>query len=41
MNSAPLAIQDGVNGIIDQIDKATRQQTSGKFMAYNGEQIPW
>ncbi|KAK5087541.1 hypothetical protein LTR70_006966 [Exophiala xenobiotica] len=41
MATAPVAIQDGVAGLIEQIDKATRQETSGKFMAYNGEQIPW
>jgi len=41
MAAAPVAIQDGVAGLIEQIDKATRQETSGKFMTYNGEQIPW
>ena len=41
MTAAPVAIEDGVNGLMDQIDKATRQETSGKFMTYSGDQIPW
>jgi norsolorinic acid ketoreductase len=41
MSAAPVPIQEGVNGMIEQIDKATREHTSGKFMAYNGEQVPW
>ncbi|KEF55961.1 uncharacterized protein A1O9_07541 [Exophiala aquamarina CBS 119918] len=41
MTTAPVPIQDGVNGVIDQIDRATREDTSGQFMAYNGEKVPW
>jgi norsolorinic acid ketoreductase len=41
MSAAPVPIQDGVNGVIEQIDKATREKTSGKFMTFSGEQMPW
>jgi len=41
MNAAPVPIAEGVNGVISQIDGATRENTSGKFMSYNGEQLPW
>ncbi|KIW24370.1 uncharacterized protein PV07_10088 [Cladophialophora immunda] len=41
MAAAPVPIQDGVNGMIEQIDKATREEFSGKFLSFNGEEIPW
>ncbi|KAK5053914.1 hypothetical protein LTR84_001876 [Exophiala bonariae] len=41
MSAAPVPIQEGVNGVIEQIDKATREKTSGKFMTFSGEQMPW
>ncbi len=41
MGMAPLTIEDGVTGLVEQIDKATREETSGKFMTYNGDQLPW
>ncbi|KAK7892598.1 hypothetical protein LTR67_007695 [Exophiala xenobiotica] len=39
--TAPVTVSDGVKGLIEQIDRATRQETSGKFMAYDGEELPW
>ncbi|KAJ9602530.1 hypothetical protein H2200_013073 [Cladophialophora chaetospira] len=41
MAAAPVPIQDGVNGITEQIDKATRAATSGNFITYSGEQLAW
>lgn len=41
MSAAPVPIQDGVTGLIEQIDKATREETSGRFMAFDGSQMPW
>ena len=41
MKNAPVPVEDGVNGVFEQIDKATREKTSGRFMNYNGEELPW
>ncbi|OCT54861.1 Norsolorinic acid ketoreductase [Cladophialophora carrionii] len=41
MAAAPVSIQDGVNGMIEQIDRATREGSSGKFLSIDGEEIPW
>ncbi|RDW92344.1 hypothetical protein BP5796_01738 [Coleophoma crateriformis] len=39
--SAPMTVEDGVNGIIGIIDSATREDTSGKFMSSDGSQLDW
>ncbi len=41
MKEAPLTIGDGVNGIIDKLDKSTREKSSGTFISFDGEYIPW
>ncbi|ETI23156.1 hypothetical protein G647_04953 [Cladophialophora carrionii CBS 160.54] len=41
MAAAPVSVQDGVNGMIERIDRATREGSSGKFLSFNGEEIPW
>ena len=41
MEEAPTPLEEGVEGIIRQLDKATRQETSGKFVAFDGEINPW
>ena len=41
MEEAPVALQDGVAGIMDKLDKATREKTSGTFVTWDGEQIAW
>lgn len=41
MSAAPVPIQEGVSGVVSQIDQATRETTSGKFMTFGGEQLPW
>jgi len=41
MKEAPLTVQDGVNGIIAQLDKTTREKSSGTFISFDGESIPW
>lgn len=41
MKEAPLTVEDGVNGIIDKLDKATREKGSGTFISFDGEYIPW
>ncbi|KAI9733425.1 MAG: hypothetical protein M1834_003509 [Cirrosporium novae-zelandiae] len=41
MSEAPVTVQDGVNGVIDKIDNATREKTSGTFVTWDGEQLGW
>ena len=41
MDKAPLNVQEGVNGIIAQLDKSTREKSSGTFISFDGEPIPW
>ncbi|RAL61056.1 hypothetical protein DID88_010397 [Monilinia fructigena] len=37
----PLSLEESVEGVLGQIDIATRETTSGKFVSYNGAIIPW
>ncbi|KAG4440081.1 hypothetical protein IFR05_004424 [Cadophora sp. M221] len=32
MEQAPVSLEDGIKGVVDQIDKATRESSSGKFL---------
>lgn len=41
MEEAPVSLQDGVNGIIDKLDKSTREETSGTFISFDGEHVAW
>lgn len=41
MSEAELTIDQSVEGVVKQIDIATRTATSGKFINYNGETVPW
>ncbi|KAB8225712.1 hypothetical protein BDV33DRAFT_198123 [Aspergillus novoparasiticus] len=40
-SEALVAIQDGVNGVLDRIDTATRERSSGKFLSWDIEELPW
>jgi norsolorinic acid ketoreductase len=33
MEQAPVPVEDGIRGVVDRIDKATREMTSGRFMS--------
>lgn len=33
MEQAPVTVEDGVKGVVDKIDKATREETSGRFVS--------
>ncbi|KAG4024991.1 hypothetical protein MFRU_075g00130 [Monilinia fructicola] len=37
----PMSLEESVEGVLGQIDTATRETTSGKFVSYNGALIPW
>ena len=41
MEEAPVPLEVGITGIIKQIDTATREETSGNFVDYNGDIVPW
>ncbi|KAJ5657309.1 uncharacterized protein N7484_000958 [Penicillium longicatenatum] len=41
MAAAPVPVNVGVNGIIEQIDNSTRDRDSGKFLNYDGSEIDW
>jgi NAD(P)-dependent dehydrogenase (short-subunit alcohol dehydrogenase family) len=37
----PLSVDESVAGMLDVIDRATRATTSGQFVTYEGEVVPW
>lgn len=41
MEQAPLSVEDGVNRIVAQLDKSTREKSSGTFISFDGEAVPW
>ena len=41
LGTAPVAVEDGVRGIVGVIDSATREKTSGRFMSYENKELPW
>ncbi|KAB8216863.1 hypothetical protein BDV33DRAFT_178224 [Aspergillus novoparasiticus] len=41
LEKAPLTVQVSVQGIIRQINEAQKSTTSGKFVNYLGERVPW
>jgi norsolorinic acid ketoreductase len=41
LTEAPTTIQESVDGIVDKIDNATREETSGKFISFDGLKYPW
>jgi len=41
MEQAPLTLDESVTGLMDKIDNATREKSSGTFQSYDGMEIPW
>ncbi|KAJ5173510.1 Short-chain dehydrogenase/reductase SDR [Penicillium coprophilum] len=37
----PVTIEESVNGMLDIIDNATREDVSGKFISFNGDILSW
>lgn len=37
----PVEVGDSVDGVLRQIDSATKEETSGRFLAWDGEELPW
>jgi hypothetical protein len=40
VEKTPLSVQDSVSGQLKVLESATAE-TSGKFLSYNGSEIPW
>jgi len=41
LKEAPTTIQESVDGMVDKIDNATREETSGKFISFDDQKYPW
>jgi norsolorinic acid ketoreductase len=41
MKQAPLTLEPSITGMLDKIDSATRENSSGKFVTFNGEKPSW
>ncbi|ODM17051.1 hypothetical protein SI65_07450 [Aspergillus cristatus] len=41
LERAPMTITESVQGIVKQIDGATKSTTSGQFIRYSGDRLPW
>ena len=37
----PLSLEESVNGVLEQVDSATKETTSGTFVSYDGTPIAW
>jgi norsolorinic acid ketoreductase len=40
MSAAPTSLADGVN-VVDKIDSATKEKTSGTLMTFDGGELGW
>ncbi|KAE9989802.1 hypothetical protein EG327_002230 [Venturia inaequalis] len=41
LEEAPVTLKDSVDGLMGKIDTATREETSGKFLSFDGMHIDW
>jgi norsolorinic acid ketoreductase len=41
MTEAPLTLEQSLSGMLDKIDKGTHENSSGKFMTFDGEKPSW
>ncbi|PVH76593.1 NAD(P)-binding protein, partial [Cadophora sp. DSE1049] len=41
VHQADITLEDSINGLVSVIDKATREETSGNLMNYDGSVLPW
>lgn len=37
----PMSLEESVNGVLEQVDSATKETTSGTFVSYDGAPIAW
>jgi hypothetical protein len=41
LGTATYTIEESVAGMMKVIDESTRQESSGKFFRFTGEELPW
>ncbi|KAI9647857.1 hypothetical protein NHQ30_004245 [Ciborinia camelliae] len=41
MESAPVSIEDSIKGMLEKIDNATREETSGTLQSFDETKYPW
>ncbi|KAJ3541907.1 hypothetical protein NM208_g4373 [Fusarium decemcellulare] len=41
LKEAPTTQEQSAAGIFDQVEKSTKEETSGRFITYEGKDIPW
>ena len=41
MEKATTSVEECVYGLVSQIDGATREKTSGRFLVFTGEEFAW
>ncbi|KAM3075022.1 hypothetical protein ACMFMG_007517 [Clarireedia jacksonii] len=41
MEDAPVKLEDSIKGMLEKIDNATREETSGTFQSFDDEKYPW
>jgi len=41
LEKAPVTVDDSVSGILKLVDSAERATTSGKFLGFDGKELPW
>ena len=41
MVEAPIALEEGVAGLVGQFDAASREGSGGRFFNWSGEEIAW
>ncbi|CZT45528.1 related to aflatoxin biosynthesis ketoreductase nor-1 [Rhynchosporium secalis] len=41
VESPPMGVEDSARGVLEQIDRGTKDTTSGSFLSYDGTVIPW
>ncbi len=37
----PVELEQSVDGLLSEIDRATKEETSGRFFGFDGQELPW
>lgn len=37
----PMEVEECVDGLLREVDRATKEETSGRFIAWDGKEVPW
>jgi norsolorinic acid ketoreductase len=41
LTEAPVTLKASIDGMMSKIDDSTREETSGKYVSFDGEHINW